>query len=201
MSDTTLPLSAKLTPSPSLSAVSGDRAGTRGRKPVVPDKDRKSRAPRTGGTHLARDASAEAKRLAAAILEVLAGVRTPTQAASALGVSLPHYYQLESRALAGFLQACEPRSKGPLKSVERELSALRREQQRWQRDLARQQALVRLTQRSIGLAAPITPPPIRSPGKKPRRRRPVSRALQVATRLRAAEAVVPAPEVSVQKVE
>ena len=34
----------------------------------------------------------EAKRLAAVILEVLAGVRTPTGAATALGIRLPRYY-------------------------------------------------------------------------------------------------------------
>ncbi len=52
------------------------------------------------------------KRLAAAILEVLAGVRTPQQAAEALQMSLPRYYQLEARGLHGLLEACVPKPKG-----------------------------------------------------------------------------------------
>jgi hypothetical protein len=36
--------------------------------------------------------SREAQRFAAAILEVLAGIRTPTDAAAVLGVSVPRYY-------------------------------------------------------------------------------------------------------------
>ena len=43
--------------------------------------------------------SREAQRFAAAILEVLAGVRTPTDAAAALGISVPRYYLWEQRAL------------------------------------------------------------------------------------------------------
>jgi hypothetical protein len=136
-----------------------------------------------GGTHLGRDASPHAKRLAAAILEVLAGVRTTTDAASAVGLSLTRYYQVESRALAGLLRACEPSPKGRQPSDQHELVALRRSQERLQRELARQQALVRLAQRSIGLAAPVTTPTAKTKGKKPRRRRPVARALQVAARL------------------
>jgi N-acetylmuramoyl-L-alanine amidase len=44
--------------------------------------------------------SSQARRQAAAILEVLAGARTPADAARALGVSLPRYYLLEEKALA-----------------------------------------------------------------------------------------------------
>ena len=43
----------------------------------------------------------EAKRLAAVILEVLAGVRTPTGAATAPGIRLPRYYLWEERAIRG----------------------------------------------------------------------------------------------------
>jgi hypothetical protein len=144
------------------------------------------RAPRTvGGVRLGQEASAPAKRLAAAILEVLAGVRTTADAAAAVGLSLTRYYQVEARALTGFLHACEPRGKGPYPSGERQLKALRRDNDRLQRELARQQALVRLGQRSVGLAPAAAPPPRGSNanGKKTRRRRPVARALQVAARL------------------
>ena len=52
-----------------------------------------------GGVTLGKDASREAQQLAAAILEVLAGARTPGQAAEALGLSLPRYFQVETRAM------------------------------------------------------------------------------------------------------
>ena len=51
------------------------------------------------------DASRGAKQLAAVVLDVLAGSRTPPQAAETLGVSLPRYYQLEAGALGGLVAA------------------------------------------------------------------------------------------------
>jgi hypothetical protein len=146
-----------------------------------------------GGQHLALERSQQAKRQAAAILEVLAGARTPTQAAQALAVSLPRYYQLEERALRGLVQACEPKPKGRVRSPASELASLRQERDQLQRELTRQQSLVRLVQRNVGLAP--TAPPSSKPnpgkpdngkpaaGKKRRTRRPVARALSVATRL------------------
>src|SRR6266446_3622667 len=61
-----------------------------------------------GGAKLGQTADAAAKRMAAAILEVLAGARTPLDAATALAVSLPRYYQLESRALEGLVSVHPP---------------------------------------------------------------------------------------------
>src|ERR1700678_2763200 len=61
---------------------------------------------------LAPGASKDAKRLAAAVLEVLAGLRTPFQAAEAIGRSEAGYYQLEARALRGLLEACVSKPKG-----------------------------------------------------------------------------------------
>src|ERR1700682_6224924 len=69
-----------------------------------------------GGAKLGHAADASVKRQAAAILEVLAGARTPTEAATALSVSLPRYYQLESRGLGGLVAACVPKPKGRVKS-------------------------------------------------------------------------------------
>ena len=139
----------------------------------------------TRGPHrdLGEGASAEAKRLAAAILEVLAGARTPTQAAQALGLSLPRYYLLEVRALHGMLVACEPRNldRGP--SAESALAALRRECDQLRRECSRQQALVRAAQRSLGLAPPVAARGPERDGKKRRRRRPTARALRAAARL------------------
>jgi hypothetical protein len=135
-----------------------------------------------GGPSLTQDSSRQAKQIAAAILEVLAGARTPQQAAEALAVSLPRYYQLESRALRAVVVACEARpKKGRVRSPASELALVRRQNAQLQREVTRQQALVRAAQRSVGLAPPLPPP--RAPGKKLRRRKPVARALSVAARL------------------
>jgi hypothetical protein len=134
-----------------------------------------------GGATLGQDNSRDARKVAAVILEVLAGLRTPAQAAAALGVGVPRYYQLESRAVRGLVEGCEPRPRGPGRSEAQELRELRREHERLQRELGRQQTLVRLAQRSIGLSPPA---PMSSNGKgKKRRRKPAARALAVAAHL------------------
>ena len=143
----------------------------------------------TGGISLGRESSREAKRQAAVLLEVLAGLRTPMQAAQALAVSLPRYYQIEARGLRGLLEACEAKPRGRQPSLANELAVLRRQHERLQRDLARQQSLVRLTQRVTGLTAPA-PVPAKKDGKKARKRKPVARALTVADRLRQESDVV-----------
>ena len=119
------------------------RAAARGRRPAM----------RTSPTHTGRvvgtrpdvqsapavqpaagdpapEAGQEARRLAAAILEVLAGLQTPSVAARGLGLSLARYYQLEVRALAGLVSACESRRRGrqsgnELAGVARECERLR----------------------------------------------------------------------------
>src|SRR2546427_12951209 len=53
-----------------------------------------------------------AKRSAALILEVLAGLRTPSEASTVLGVTTMRYYVLERRALEGMGQALPPRPEG-----------------------------------------------------------------------------------------
>jgi hypothetical protein len=127
------------------------------------------------------EAGKEAKRQAAVILEVWAGVRTPLQAAEVLGMSLPRYYQIEARGLQGLVAACLPKPKGRQASPSREATALRQDNERLRRELGRQQALVRLTQRGLGVA----PPPAKPAAKKGRgrRRKPVVRALTLAARL------------------
>jgi hypothetical protein len=137
----------------------------------------------TGGVTLGQHSSRDAKRTAAAILEVLAGQRTPAQAAEALELSLPRYYQLEAGGLRGLLAACEPKPKGRRPDLNADLAHLRKHNERLQRELTRQQSLVRLTQRAAGLAAPA-PSPNKAAGKKARKRKPVVRALTVAERLR-----------------
>jgi len=135
--------------------------------------------------------SREAKRLAAIILEVMAGMRTPPEAAAALQLSLPRYYQLEARAMRGLLDSCETKPKGRQPNPANELTALQRQNERLQRDLARQQSLVRVTQRSIGLSPPPPPPATsKSSGKKSRKRKPMARALSMAARLQQEASVV-----------
>jgi hypothetical protein len=127
------------------------------------------------------DASPEARRLAAAILEVLAGTQMPSEAARAVGLSLPRYYQLELRAVAGLVAACERRRGGRGRSSGGGVAELRRECERLRRECARQQALVRATRRTVGLT-PSPPPPPPEAGRK-RRRRPTARALKMAALL------------------
>lgn len=132
----------------------------------------------------------EARRRAAAVLEVLSGVRTCAQGAEAIGVSLPRYYLLEQRAIGGLVAACEPALRGPRQNADRQIAALQREVARLSREVARHQALSRAAQRTLGL----TPPPARpldkpgdkkNGGKLRRRRRPTVRALQLAKHLNA----------------
>jgi hypothetical protein len=139
--------------------------------------------------------SAQAKRLAAAILEVLAGSRTPTNAAQVLGTSLPRYYLLEQRALQGLLGACEPRPKGRVVSETGKLAALEKQVAKLQRECGRQQALLRAAQRAVGLAAPPPPKP-KAPGsgRKGRQRRPTARALKAAAALRADSSLAEQPD-------
>jgi hypothetical protein len=147
-------------------------------------KQRRRRSTATAG----QKGSHEARRTAAAVLEVLAGARTPTEAAGALGVSTNRYYQLEARAIQGLTGACEPRPKGKVASPEKELARLRRETDKLRNEVARFQALARASQKAAGLAAPK---PSRSKkggnppagGKKKRRRKPVVRALKMAKAL------------------
>jgi hypothetical protein len=130
----------------------------------------------------------EAQRLAAAILEVLAGVRSPPAASELLGISLPRYYQLEARALEGLVAALAPRPLGKQPSLENRVKQLEKELEVARRACARQEALVRLTQRSVGLAAlakPKSPPPAATKNGKGRKpRRPMVRALKAAHTLR-----------------
>jgi hypothetical protein len=114
--------------------------------------------------------------MAAAILEVWAGVRTPNDAAAALGVSQPRFYQLEQRAVGALVASCEPRPRGPgpklqVRSLEKQLAVSRREG-------ARLQALLRTSQRTIGL--PAAPPPAKPVAGKRRPRRATARALRLA---------------------
>jgi hypothetical protein len=182
---------------------------------AAPDKPLSTRVSRKGNqgrpAKPTTPISREAQRIGAAILEVLAGVRSPTDAATALGIAVPQYYLWEQRALQGLIAACQPRRPGEAISQRHQIAVLQKEVVQLKQDCARQQALVRATQRTIGLSPPA-PKSAAKPqgktagktaGKKSRRRRLVVRALRAATALRTASTTqeaddssgVPLPEV------
>src|SRR5213594_2463237 len=78
-----------------------------------------------------------AKRSAALILEVLTGLRTPSEASTALGVTTMRYYVLERRALEGMVQALAPRPKGKRRRPEDALQEAGREKVRLEREMGR----------------------------------------------------------------
>src|SRR5688572_5378220 len=142
----------------------------------------KSSPPATERTVSPAATPSEAQRLAATILEVLAGVYTPTQAAEGLSISLPRYYQLEVRALEGLVAALTPHPKGRQPSLENRVKALEKELAAAHRKCARQEALVRVTQRTLGLSMAV-PVKLASPARDAngrKKRRPTVRALKAA---------------------
>ena len=134
-----------------------------------------------------RPGSAPANKLAALVLDVLAGARLPAQAAQDAGISLPGYYHLEQRVLDAIVRACEPRPRGKTRSPQRQLDQLQRRIKQLEQECARQQALVRAAHRTIGLTPPAAKPAAeKSDGKRHRKRRPTVRALKAARLLREA---------------
>jgi hypothetical protein len=118
------------------------------------------------------------------VLEVLGGLRTPADGSVALGISIQRYYLLETRALQGLVSALDAKLKrGRRASPEGEVTRLKAERDRLERELRRTQALVRLTQRTIGLAPPAKAPP-KEKGKRKGRHRPTVRARKLAMALR-----------------
>ena len=149
--------------------------------------------------HRLRGGTGEANRIAVAILEVLAGLRTPAEAAQSLQISVPRYYVLETRALEGLVAACEPKPLGKQPTPQTRIAALEKELQQARHECARQQALVRAAQRTVGLTLPAgrsgkrkTEPASTQPASgKRRRRRPTVRALRAAKSLRENSSVPP----------
>lgn len=135
------------------------------------------------------DVTPVAKQIAAAILDVLAGVRTTGDAAKALAISLPRYYILEARAIEGLIRACVPKRPGRERIEERAMASLERENGRLERECSRLKALARAAQRTLGLTLPGAPAEkkmsdrdCKGSQQKKRARRPVARAL-VATKI------------------
>jgi hypothetical protein len=140
-------------------------------------KPRKPKKPR-----VIEAGTSEATRLAVVVLEVLAGERSPADAAQALGITCPRYYQLETRALKGMVAALEPQPKGKQPSLEGRIARLEQALQAARRECARQEALVRAAQRSLGIK-PASTTNVKTPAKDRagrRKRRPTVRALKAA---------------------
>jgi hypothetical protein len=146
------------------------------KKPAAPRKE-----------HGVQGGSSEANRIVVAILEVLAGMRSPAEAAAALKISLVRYYLLETRALEGMAAACEPKPLGKQPSPQTRIASLEKELQQARRECARQQALARVAQRSVGLSAKDGQKGKASSkrdSKGRKKRRPTVRALKAANTLR-----------------
>lgn len=103
--------------------------------------------------------SRDAKRMAALLLETLAGLRSAPEASEAMGIALARYYVLEERALEAIIQAMEPRPRGRPRTPEAELERLRAEVSRLEREVLRYQTLHRIPQRAIGVPREESPPP------------------------------------------
>jgi hypothetical protein len=141
---------------------------------------------RKAAGRLSANVGSDACRRAAVILEVLAGERTAQQGAEVLKISIQQYYLLERKALGGLAAACQGQSREKRPSqMEKELASLEREVARCRRECLRQAALVRATQRAVGLPASTSHGGASTKGKKKQARgRRKSRALRAADALR-----------------
>jgi hypothetical protein len=126
--------------------------------------------------------SPDARKRAAAVLEVLGGILKPTQAASALSMALSKYYQMEKRALQALISGCEPVPTGRRpKDSGREAEKMRRQIVRLEQDCARYQAIARAAQRTLGLFPPTKEGKDKA-GRKART--PCVRSLKIAATLK-----------------
>jgi len=114
--------------------------------------------------------SQEARKTAAIVLESVCGLSSVEEASAKLGVAVPRYYVLETRALQGLIGALEPRPRGRQLTEASRLARLERENARLTRDVRRYQALHRAATRAIGVASQI-PKALDNGGTKRRQRR------------------------------
>lgn len=140
---------------------------------------------------------AQYRKQAACVLEVLAGLRTPEQAAGSLAVSLPTYYNLETRALRGLILGCAPQLPGRSLALAKKLQGAEQRCLELDRQLQRYQALLRSAQRSMAL---LSPPEPRTPGKR-KAQKPAIRALRVVETLCRPDPAPPRPPVPTEAVE
>ena len=162
--------------------------GRRGRPP--------GRAPGSGRHARTTLVDGQARVTAAIVLDVLAGMRSTSAAATALDISPVRYYAIEARAIGGLIAACAPKASGPqpLGSDPKELARLTADRTRLEQETARLRAVLRSTQRHLGVKEPPVPEKPTAPGKKPRKgRRPAVRALTVVRQLMRAGAASTTP--------
>ena len=119
----------------------------------------------------------QGRKQAAAVLEVLAGLRTPQQAAQVLGLALPSYFNLETRALRGLVFACCAQPPGRQPTLAPQLRQAQARAAELQRQVGRYQALLRTARQSVGLPPASEPRPAAGTRRKPRK--PAVRALRV----------------------
>jgi len=160
---------------------------------------RKVKTDRETRAETMQDASAEARRVAAVVLEVLAGILGTGEAAEVLGWSPPQYYKAEARALEGLLRGCEPRPRGRRRNPEQELATAQTTIGKLEREVSRLQSLVRAMGKAAGVKRK------RPAGKKETgtakkgkrgRKKPSVRALRLVEELKktgGAAAVEPSP--------
>jgi len=103
--------------------------------------------------------SLESRKQASCVLEVLAGVRTPEQAASALEISVPTYYHLEMRALRGLVHGCTPEPPGRKQALLRQVREAEARCAEVERQVQRYRALLRSAQRAAGVLAEVVDEP------------------------------------------
>ncbi len=140
-----------------------------------------------------RTVAERAKLTAAVVLDVLAGNRSPGDAARALGLSVARYYVIEEQAINGLIAGCGPRQRGRQPDPGKEIARMTAENQRLTQALLRQQALVRTSQRSLGVALPAKPAATTtaSPGRGKGKRQPKVRALRAVKRLNQTTSTTP----------
>jgi hypothetical protein len=122
----------------------------------------------------------------------MAGMKTPVEASSSIGVSVNRYYQLETRALSAMVRALEPLPRGRRRRPEAEVERLSREKARAEREASRYQALYRASQRALGLASPVASKSDSKVATGRKARRPRMRAKTVIAELSRAPSPVPA---------
>lgn len=118
----------------------------------------------------------ESRRHAACVLEVLAGLRSPEQAAETLGLTLQTYYNLETRALRGLIHGCTPTPPGRTLALLKQVRSLEIKSAALEKQVGRYQALLRNAQRAAGLSLPAPAAAAKPNGR--RKRPPAVRALR-----------------------
>lgn len=93
-------------------------------------------------------ADEQMRREAACVLEVLAGLRSPEEAAKVIGVSVPTYYNLEAKALKGLLHGCRTESPGRRMALEKRVAEAEQRAAELERQLRRYRSVLRNARRA-----------------------------------------------------